>query len=147
MNRTLRSLLWAALASIVASVGAASAQTAQLSVDSAVLDARGGTVRVLAALHYTDRPDAIGWSIALPAGWSLQAVGGGSPPQIQPAPGSTGALEFAYTTAPDLAATFEVTVRYPAQAERTELTAEVLIRSHGRLTTLQPKTVALARSP
>src|SRR5215217_2782823 len=92
------------------------AQTAALSSDTTTLAPGGGTVTFTATVNYDATPGALGWSIALPADWTLVDVTGPSVPAIAPEPGSAGTLEFAYTAVPAQRAEFSVQVRYPANA-------------------------------
>jgi hypothetical protein len=119
-------------------------QTAQLTSDRVALAAEGGTVRLLASLTYADKPGAVGWEIALPTGWSLEKIAGGTPPQITPARGTTGTLEFAFTEVPDSATNFEVTVRYPAEAKAAEIASVAYVRARGEQTTVRAATLRIA---
>ena len=119
------------------------AQTASLSSDISVLAHSGGTLVLRATADYPAEPGALGWAIALPADWSLVALNGPQMPAIAPAAGSTGTLEFAFTTVPANRAEFSVLVRYPANAASTQATSTVLVRSGGKLTTLTPAPVPL----
>lgn len=138
--KTIRFLL-AGAAAIAASV--AFAQNASLSSDTSVMAQSGGTLVLRATADYEGEPGALGWSIVLPADWSLVAVNGPHAPNIAPEAGSTGTLEFAYTTVPAARAEFAVIVRYPANASSTQATPTVLVRSGGKLTTLTPAPVRI----
>lgn len=81
----------------------------------------------------------------MPTSWSLVKVDGDSVPQVVPEPGTTGTLEFAYSTVPNYMANFKVTVRYPAGTGRVKITSVVIVRIDGRLITLTPAPVDLHR--
>ncbi len=132
-----------AFAFLVCSAVSAFAQNATLTADTAALSPAGGTVSFTAAVSYEGEPGAVGWSIALPADWSLVSVSGPEVPAISPDAGTTGTLEFAYTAVPPQQATFIVTVKYPANAPTAAATPTVLVRANGKLTTLTPKPVQL----
>ncbi len=138
--KTIR-FLFAGAAAFVASF--ALAQNASLVSDTSVLAQSGGTLVLRATADYDGEPGALGWAIALPADWSLVAVNGPQAPAIAPEAGSTGTLEFAYTSVPAGRAEFAVIVRYPANAASTQAVPTVLLRKAGKLTTLTPAPVAL----
>lgn len=127
-------------------VTSAFAQTASLTADHAALAPSGGTIALTATVNYEGEPGAVGWSIALPGEWSLVSVTGPNVPAIIPETGSTGTLEFAYTTVPNARAEFTVLVRYPANAPSAKATPTVLVRAGGKLSTLSPPAVALRGS-
>lgn len=118
-----------------AAVGA-QAQTASLTTDNPYLARSGGVIALTATVAYEGEPGAIGWSIQLPADWSLVSVSGSDVPQVSPEAGSTGTLEFAYTQLPAGKAGFTVVVRYPENAASTAAKTTVIVRSGGKLTTL-----------
>jgi hypothetical protein len=124
---------------------AAAAPTAQLTADRQRLNAEGGTLTLRAEARYSERPGALGWAINLPEGWSLESVGGGSPPQVAAAAGTTGVAEFAYTSVPELLASFDLVVRYPTRAAAARVTATVLHRVRGELTQLEPRAIEFAQ--
>jgi hypothetical protein len=78
--------------------------------------------------------------------WTLVKVDGANVPAVAPPPGSTGILEFAYTSVPVSHAAFFVTIRYPAGGESTRVTPAVILRSDGRLVTLHPEPVSFTRA-
>jgi len=117
------------------------AQNATLSSDTTALVRSGGTVTLTATADYDATPGALGWSIALPADWTLVSVSGPNVPAIAPEPGSAGTLEFAYTSVPAQRAEFSVQVHYPANASAIKATPTVLVRSGGKLITLTPPAV------
>lgn len=119
----------------------ASAQTAALQADSTALAAAGGTVKLTAGVSYDAQPGAIGWTIALPTGWSLVSVGGANVPELAPVPGATGNVEFVYTTVPAKRVEFTVVVQYPAGVVAAKATSTALVRTSGKLATLTPAPV------
>lgn len=139
-----KKIFWSALVGVALVAVSASAQTAQLTCDHVSLSPKGGTLKLLAALSYQERPAAAGWEIQLPEGWSLVGVGGGTPPQIASRAGSEGTLEFAFTEVPELSATFELTVQYPAQAKAAAINSTVFLRARGEQTTLRPRQLTVA---
>jgi hypothetical protein len=138
--KTLRTLL-VSLAALA--VSTALAQNASLSSDTPVLAQSGGTLVLRATADYEGEPGALGWSIALPADWSLVAINGPHVPSIAPEAGSTGTLEFAFTSVPAARADFSVIVRYPANAPTTQATSTALVRANGKLSTLTPAPVQM----
>ncbi|HUR56835.1 MAG TPA: hypothetical protein VM029_03940 [Opitutaceae bacterium] len=119
------------------------AQSASLKADNTTLAASGGSVLLTATVSYDGEPSALGWSILLPADWSLVSVTGPNMPAIVPEAGATGTLEFAYTAVPANRAEFSVLVSYPAGAGTTTAAPTVLIRTAGKLSTLTPPAVEL----
>jgi hypothetical protein len=142
MKRSLRfPILVAGLAMFGA--GVVFAQNAALSSDTTTLSASGGTVTLTATVNYDATPGALGWSIALPADWTLVSISGPNVPPIAPEAGSSGTLEFAYMSVPSQRAEFSVEVRYPAKATAAKAAPTVLVRTAGKLTTLTPPPVTL----
>ncbi len=135
----LRSLAVLALAFGAATLGLA--QTASLTADTTALAAGGGSVTLTATVTYDGQPGALGWSIELPADWSLVSVSGANLPGIAPDLGNSGTLEFAYFTIPANRAEFKLAVRYPAGATAAKAIPTVLIRANGKLATLEPAPV------
>ena len=143
MNK-LRCLLAAALFA----AASAFAQNAALTADQTNLAPAGGTVMLTASASYEGELGALGWSIALPADWSLVSISGPNVPAIAPEPGASGTLEFAFTSVPAGRAEFSVLVKYPANAQAATATPKVLLRSGGKLATLSPAPVQLrGRAP
>jgi hypothetical protein len=138
-------LVYRTIATSLAIFGAAAAfaQNATLSSDTTTLAPSGGTVTLTATTSYSDNPGALAWSIAIPADWSLVSVTGPNVPAIAPEAGSTGTLEFAFTSVPAQRAEFIVEVRYPANARNASATPTVLVRSGGKLSTLTPPAIEL----
>lgn len=122
---------------LLASVSAF-AQSATLTSNTNTLAPAGGNVVLTATANYDGEPGALGWSIALPADWSLVSVVGPNVPAVSPETGATGTLEFAYTNVPANRAEFSVMVRYPANAATASATPTVLVRAGGKLSTLSP---------
>jgi hypothetical protein len=120
----------------------AGAQTAALKADNPHLAPSGGTLALTATLTYEGAPGAIGWSVELPADWSLVSVAGQTPPQIAPEAGTRGTLEFAFTEAPAARAEFTIVVRYPASAPSFSAKPLVILRQDGQLSQLKPAPVA-----
>ena len=130
-----------AFVALFCSAAAAFAQTATLSADSNRLAASGGQIVLTATVSYEGEPGALGWAIELPANWSLVSVVGPDAPSVAPSAGTTGTLEFAYTSVPANRAAFSVVVSYPAGAAAANATPTVLVRSAGKLATLKPTAV------
>lgn len=139
-------LLRLAFIAALATAASALAQNASLTADQTTLAPAGGVVALTASVSYDGEPGAVGWSIALPANWSLVSVSGPNVPAIAPESGSTGTLEFAYTAVPSQRAEFVVQVRYPAGTTSGTATPTVLVRSGGRLATVGPAAVTF-RAP
>jgi hypothetical protein len=136
-------LLCTASISVLVLMTSAFAQTASLTADQTALAPAGGTIALTATVNYEGEPGAVGWSIALPAEWSLMSVAGPNVPAIKPEAGSTGTLEFAYTNVPANRAEFSVMVRYPANATTAVARPTVIVRAGGKLNTLTPPAVEL----
>lgn len=132
-----------ALISFLLGIASAWAQEATLVVDQAQLAPGGGTVVFKATVTYSGEPGALGWEIALPADWRLVSVSGPNVPAVAPEPGSTGALEFAFTSVPPHRAEFSVQVRYPANVTVAVAKPMVIVRTGGKLTTLNPPPVQM----
>jgi drug/metabolite transporter (DMT)-like permease len=135
-------LRFAPLFALLAS-GSLFGQSASLKADNATLAASGGNVLLTATVNYDGEPGALGYAIALPADWSFVSVMGPNVPAITPEAGSTGMLEFAFTSVPANRAEFSVLVHYPASAASAKATPTVLVRSAGKLSTLKPAPVEL----
>ncbi len=73
----------------------------------------GGSVTISNTLSYGGTPQSLGWSVVLPAGWSFASDAGISG-DVKPAAGSTGMLEWAWSTVPASPVTFLYTVNVPA---------------------------------
>jgi hypothetical protein len=122
----------------------ASAQTAMLLPSSTKLAAEGGVVTLTAVMTYEGEPGAIGWSIDLPANWTLVSVVGPNLPDVRPATGDTGKLDFAYVTVPTHRAEFSLQVGYPPKTAAAVAKATALVRSGGKLETMQPASIDFA---
>ncbi len=142
----LRSLFLAFAATLLpASLLAAKAipaATATLTPGSAYLLPTASTVTFTAAVAgYPGDTGAIGWTVALPAGWSY--VSGSGEPDVKPVAGQTGMLEWAYVSIPENAS-FTFTVSYPAGLDTDQsVTAAVLVRYSGNRQDVTPATVTL----
>ena len=112
------------------SAGSATGGPAKLTVNPAVTITSGlsanlssigpvaGSVILTARLSYLNEatPTSLGFSLTLPTGWELLAVGGANPPNIRPPVGNRGTLEFAFSSGfPVGEAVFTITVGYPAE--------------------------------
>jgi hypothetical protein len=119
------------LGALLGWLGTAAAQTASLTPSTTTYAAAAGTLTLTATINYPGlSPSALGYLITLPAGFSLVSVGGSNPPNVAPTAGTTGDLEFAYTTLPANAASFTVVVAYPAGLSGTRtITAQGTYRS------------------
>jgi hypothetical protein len=107
----------------------------------------GGTVTITNTLTYAGSASSLGWQVTLPAGWSF-AADAGSAGDVKPAAGTTGTLEWAWSTVPASPVTFTYTVNVPAgETEPRSLTASGIVRAGGTVTTVtatpSPLTVAL----
>ncbi len=143
--KTIARLRYLAVTFALGLASVAFAQTASLKADVAALIPSGGSVTLTAAATYDGQPAALGWAIALPSDWTLVSVSGVNIPEISPDVGSTGTLEFAYTSAPAGRAEFNVVVRYPAGATTAKAVPTVLIRANGKLATLSPTAVEFGK--
>lgn len=104
------------------------AQEVSLGTNTVSLNGGGDVVTLSAAFRYDQRPAAIGWVIEGTAVWELVSVGGENPPDVAPAPATSGPLEFAYTNPPDRNGQFTVTVRFPAGTRSTAINGRVIFR-------------------
>jgi hypothetical protein len=87
--------------------------TATLTANVTKYAAGGGTVTFTAAISYGTQPTALGFAVGLPAGWSY--TGGANEPSIKPDVGTTGTLEWAYSSGFGTgSSTFTFTANYPA---------------------------------
>jgi hypothetical protein len=121
------------LGSILLLTPVAYGQQASLAVEPNRLSADGGSLTFTATATYEQAPNALGWSIKLPAGWSLQRTGGAQVPEIVPASGTTSPLEWAYVAVPATQAQFEFTAHYPAGLSTNQtVTAELIVRVDGQ---------------
>jgi len=103
----------------------------------------GGTVTITNTLSYTGTTTSLGWSVTT-AGWSFVSVGGDNMPQVVPSVGTTGTLEFAWTTPPASPVTFTYTMNVPAgTTDEQILTASAIVRISG----LSPVTITVTPSP
>ena len=107
------------LAGILFMSGHVFGQTASLTASASRITTSTGQLTLTARADYAGlTPSAMGWLITLPSGWSMGALAG-DVPNVTPAAGSTGTLEFAYSSFPTNAAQFTITLIYPAQSAGT----------------------------
>lgn len=107
-------------------------QQASIATTSHQIARSGGTLTVRATAIYDPAPGAIGWSMVLPPGWTLLNTAGPCLPEISPAPGASGKLEWAFVSIPISPAQFEITVSYPAgSAPGQNLAAELHLCANG----------------
>lgn len=139
------SFLSAVAAVIVLTSGVARGQTATVDANTSELARNGGTVQLSVVATYEGMPAALGWSLELPTGWTLESVSGPNVPPLSPEPGTAGSLEFAYTTVPPRACSFSVGVRYPAKALHATVHATLVVRADGHLTTVNAAPVVFSR--
>jgi hypothetical protein len=96
----------------------------------------GATVTVTLGVDAEDATTiaALGVSESLPGGWTLVSVEAdhGSPPDVIPATGASGTLEFAWLTVPSLPNSFRYTANIPGSASGTaRLTGHAAYRQDG----------------
>ena len=121
--------------SFLASLVCGFAQTATLTATAATLSAQGGNIGLVATLAYpadaiANPPAAIGFKINLPPGWSLDSTGGPNVPDIVPLPGTTGTLDYAYSSFSTNQINFAATITYPAGLTVNQaITASAIFRS------------------
>ncbi len=141
--KLLRSILLLALVPAALFARVVSPATATLTPDSAYLLPSTGTVTFTAAVSgYTNATSAIGWSVTLPAGWSY--VSGTGEPDVKPAAGQTGTLEWAYISIPE-SASFTFTISYPAGiVADASIASAVIVRASGFAQTTTPAAVTLS---
>ncbi len=106
-----------ALLAFFVSPQVAAQPTATLTANTGTYAATGGQVVFTATINYATAAEpasALGFSLTIPTGWALVSVGGPNVPQVGPRGGSTGALEYAFTSPPAGSASFTITASYPA---------------------------------
>lgn len=74
------------------------------------------TVNVTLSKSGPQAVTALAFQDVIPAGWTLQSVSGPNTPQLSPAPGSGGPLEFAWFAIPAFPASFSYTLAIPPAA-------------------------------
>jgi hypothetical protein len=116
---------------LVLATPVAYAQSATLVADVPVV-AASSVVRLTASANYPVAPNAVGWSVTLPEGWTFVATGGPDAPQVGPQDGATGTLEWAYADVPANAARFSFTVKASSRPGALQLTAKVFLRVEGK---------------
>jgi hypothetical protein len=88
-------------------------QSASLTANVTTYAPGGGTVTFTATISYATQPTALGFAVGLPAGWSY--AGGANEPSIKPDVGTTGTLEWAYSSGFGTgSSTFTFNANYPA---------------------------------
>ena len=135
-------------AMLLIAVRCAEAQTATLSANSSSYASAGGNAVLTATIDYTSvsNPTALGFIINIPSGWALVSTGGTNIPSAVPDPGTTGALEYAYTSFPAGQASFTATVSYPAGMTGTmSVTASAVYRTP--LTNLPVSSLSFTPTP
>lgn len=106
-------------------------QSATLTTDTPAVSP-GTVVTVTASASYSSAPGAAGWIVTLPEGWSFVATSGPDAPQVGPAAGATGTLEWAYAMVPAAGARFGFTVRTGDKPGAAQLKAKVYLRVDGK---------------
>ncbi len=140
-----RSLLLALVAILLpASAFAINAaqSTATLTPGATYLLPTASTVTFTAAVAgYPGTTTAIGWTVTLPTGWAY--VSGSGEPDVKPAAGQTGTLEWAYVSIPTNAS-FTFTVSHPAGINANKSVASaVIVRYSGSRQDVTPTAVTL----
>lgn len=123
-------------------------QQAKLTATKTVLAPEGGSIKFTATATYDERPGALGWSISLPAGWSLRRTGGPNVPDISPIASNSGKLEWAFIAAPASPAQFDFVLRYPANSSPSNnIQAELLLCTNGKTTVVPANHLVLRQLP
>ncbi len=73
----------------------------------------GETLAVSVSIEYPESLTALGYQMALPAGWSFVAAAGSRVPPIKPDVGHTGVLDFAWILPPAGPSVFTITLAVP----------------------------------
>lgn len=120
----------------------AAGENATLTANTSQLLVQGGEFTCTAAVSYPQTPDAIGWIVPLPKGWSIVSTSGPNIPEVSPPVGAdTG--EWAFIAIPGARAQFSFVAKYPAGAVTTELKGTVILRGKGEPVTLSTAGVKL----
>lgn len=106
-------------------------QSATLTADASTVSA-GSVLTVTASASYSSTPNAVGWAVTLPEGWTFVATTGPDAPQVGPVAGATGSLEWAYASVPANAARFSCTVKTAEKPGPAQLSAKVFLRVDGK---------------
>lgn len=109
----LRPLSLAVLVTLAAFASALPAQTVVLTPTTPFFLSGGGTKVFNASVSYSTPPSVLAFSANIPLGWSYESTGENGP-NVAPAYGTTGTLDWIYTSAPASPVNFNFTVRYPA---------------------------------
>jgi len=125
----------AAFCAVVMTASVSYGQSATLTSNTPTA-ASGSVITLAASVSYPGTPNAVGWSITLPEGWSFVGSNGANLPQISPESGATGTLEWAYANVPEATARFTVTVKTGGKPGVTKLQAKVYLRVGGKQQTV-----------
>ena len=91
----------------------------------------GGTLTVTNALGYAGAISGLGWEVLIPSGWTFVSAGGNLG-NVAPAVGTTGLVEWAWTTPPASPMNFSYTLAVPAgQTGEVQLVTRVIVRATG----------------
>jgi hypothetical protein len=102
-----------------------------LAATHAVVGSNGYFLTITNTLDFAGTPDALGWEVLLPAGWSF-ASESGSGADVLPQLGDTMALGWAWYTIPSGPVTFTYTVMVPfGSTGSQEISAQALFREGG----------------
>jgi hypothetical protein len=124
----LRPLSLAVLVTLAAFATAVPAQTVVLTPTTTIFNQAGGTLVFSASVSYSTPPSVLAFSANIPSGWSYESTGDNGP-NVAPAYGTTGTLDWIYTSAPPSPINFNFTVKYPANVSGAQpLTSSTLTR-------------------
>lgn len=114
-------------------------------IESPVVYSAGGNLTMEIRSTYSGAaPQQLAWSIILPAGFSYQ--GGQNEPSVKPQVGTTGTLEWAYSTIPASGAVFTVRLAYAAGLGGIQpIYATLIYRTTALLSTVTLPALVLAR--
>jgi hypothetical protein len=116
---------------LLGSLAPAQTPSASLTASASSYAVSGGELTLTAAVAYPGlTPSAVGYTVNLPAGWTLTRIAGPNAPEVRPPVPASGPLEFAYTSFPSGGASFTLTVTYPAALSSPQtITASAIYRS------------------
>lgn len=141
-TRVLASALLCGLGSIL------SAATATLSCDTALqatVPYGGGPVTFTALVYDYSIPAPVRWAVTIPTGWSYVSTSADGPPSAPPS-GSTGTLQWTYTTLPTSPASFTFILNAPAGATSIqEFTSTVYLKNGDTESSITTPTVMLVQ--
>ena len=114
-------------------------------IESPVVYSAGGSLTMEIRSTYSGAaPQQLAWSIILPAGFSYQ--GGQNEPSVKPQVGTTGTLEWAYSTIPASGAVFTVRLAYAAGLGGIQpIYATLIYRTTALLSTVTLPALVLSR--